>query len=436
VMITKGFGGGIQVVATFIPIIGFLFLFLSALEDSGYMSRAAFVMDRFMRMIGLPGKSFVPMIVGFGCNVPAIMATRTLENQRDRILTNLMNPFMSCGARLPVYALFAAAFFPVGGQNIVFGLYLLGIAVAVLTGLIMRHTLFKGEASPFIMELPAYHMPTLRGVFTRTWDRLKSFLINAGRIIVPMVLVLNFLNAWGTDGSFGQENSNQSVLSEIGKTLTPLFKPMGIEKDNWPATVGVFTGVLAKEAVVGTLDALYSQLSSPDSGLVDKAPFVFSVALMAALQTIPDNLNAVADHLLDPLGLNIGTVDDMAVAADEQKVKTNTFAAMQQRYDGKVGAFAYLLFILLYAPCVAATAAIHRETNTGWTVFVVFWTTGIAYMTATVFYQAMTYERHPDYSLMWISGLISAFVMVIVALWLTGKQGMAKQVQESVNDII
>jgi len=389
-----------------------------------------------MRMIGLPGKSFVPMIVGFGCNVPAIMATRTLENPHDRILTNLMNPFMSCGARLPVYALFAAAFFPVGGQNIVFGLYLLGIAVAVLTGLIMRHTLFTGEDSPFIMELPAYHMPTFQGVLMRTWDRLKSFLINAGRIIVPMVLVLNFLNALGTDGSFGQENSNQSVLSEIGKTLTPLFKPMGIEKDNWPATVGVFTGVLAKEAVVGTLDALYSQLSVPNSELVGKAPFVLSEALMIALQTIPDNLSAVADHLLDPLGLNIGTVDDMAVAADEQKVKTNTFAAMQQRYDGKVGAFAYLLFILLYAPCVAATAAIHRETNTGWTVFVVFWTTGIAYMTATVFYQAMTYERHPDYSLMWISGLIGAFVLVIVGLWLTGKQAMAKQTRETINDTI
>ncbi len=435
VLITKGVGGGIQVVATFIPIVGFLFLFLSALEDSGYMSRAAFVMDRFMRMIGLPGKSFVPMIVGFGCNVPAIMATRTLENQRDRILTNLMNPFMSCGARLPVYALFAAAFFPVGGQNIVFGLYLLGIAVAVLTGLIMRHTLFKGETSPFIMELPAYHMPTLRGVLTRTWDRLKSFLINAGRIIVPMVLVLNFLNAWGTDGSFGQENSNQSVLSEIGKSMTPLFKPMGIEKDNWPATVGVFTGVLAKEAVVGTLDALYSQLATTESAS-DQAPFELRAALLAALQTIPTNLTAVADNLLDPLGLNIGTVDDIAVAADEQKVKTNTFAAMQQSYDGKVGAFAYLLFILLYAPCVAATAAIHRETNTGWTVFVVCWTTGIAYMTATVFYQIMTFERHPEYSLLWITGLISAFIMVIVALWLTGKQAIAKQVQESVNDTL
>ena len=435
VLITKGVGGGIQVVATFIPIVGFLFLFLSALEDSGYMSRAAFVMDRFMRMIGLPGKSFVPMIVGFGCNVPAIMATRTLENQRDRILTNLMNPFMSCGARLPVYALFAAAFFPVGGQNIVFGLYLLGIAVAVLTGLIMRHTLFKGETSPFIMELPAYHMPTLRGVLTRTWDRLKSFLINAGRIIVPMVLVLNFLNAWGTDGSFGQENSNQSVLSEIGKSMTPLFKPMGIEKDNWPATVGVFTGVLAKEAVVGTLDALYSQLATTESAS-DQTPFELRAALLAALQTIPTNLTAVADNLLDPLGLNIGTVDDIAVAADEQKVKTNTFAAMQQSYDGKAGAFAYLLFILLYAPCVAATAAIHRETNTGWTVFVVCWTTGIAYMTATVFYQIMTFERHPEYSLLWITGLISAFIMVIVALWLTGKQAIAKQVQESVNDTL
>ena len=436
VLITKGAGGGIQVVATFIPIIGFLFMFLSALEDSGYMARAAFVMDRFMRMIGLPGKSFVPMIVGFGCNVPAIMATRTLENQRDRILTNLMNPFMSCGARLPVYALFAAAFFPVGGQNLVFGLYLLGIAVAVLTGLIMRHTLFKGESAPFIMELPAYHLPTLRGVFIRTWDRLKSFLFNAGKVIVPMVLVLNFLNALGTDGSFGQENSNKSVLSEIGRGLTPAFKPMGIEKDNWPATVGIFTGVLAKEAVVGTLDALYSQLATTDAAPSDKAPFNLKDALLAACSTVPENLSAIADNLLDPLGLNIGTVDDIALAASEQEVKTDTFAAMQHSFDGKAGAFAYLLFILLYAPCVAATAAIYRETNTGWTLFVVFWTTGIAYMTATIFYQAMTYSQHPEYSLVWISGLIIAFLLVLAGLWLTGKNTVAKHTQESLSDFI
>ena len=435
VLITKGIGGGIQVVATFIPIIGFLFIFLSALEDSGYMARAAFVMDRFMRMIGLPGKSFVPMIVGFGCNVPAIMATRTLENQRDRILTNLMNPFMSCGARLPVYALFAAAFFPVGGQNLVFCLYLLGIAVAVITGLIMRHTMFKGESAPFIMELPAYHLPTLHGVFIRTWDRLKSFLFNAGKVIIPMVLVLNFLNALGTDGSFGQENSNKSVLSEIGRGLTPMFKPMGIEKDNWPATVGIFTGVLAKEAVVGTLDALYSQLAT-SSATADNAPFSLKDALLAACATVPENLSAIADNVLDPLGLNIGSVDDIATAASEQKVKTDTFAAMQHSFDGKAGAFAYLLFILLYAPCVAATAAIYRETNTGWTLFVVFWTTGIAYMTATIFYQAMTYSQHPDYSLVWISGLSSVFLLVLVGLWLTGKNAVIKHTQESLSDFI
>jgi len=410
VLITKGIGGGIQVVATFIPIVGFLFLFLSALEDSGYMARAAFVMDRFMRLIGLPGKSFVPMIVGFGCNVPAIMATRTLENQRDRILTNLMNPFMSCGARLPVYALFAAAFFPVGGQNLVFGLYILGIVVAVLTGLIMRYTLFKGETTPFIMELPAYHLPTFRGVFLRTWDRLHSFLVNAGKVIVPMVLVLNFLNALGTDGSFGQENSDKSVLSEIGRSLTPAFKPMGISNDNWPATVGIFTGVLAKEAVVGTLDALYSQMANSPA---EQAPFVLKDALIKACATVPDNLRAVADNLLDPLGL--GSVNE------EQAVNTTTFAAMQHSFDGKAGAFAYLLFILLYAPCVAATAAIYRETNRNWTLFVVFWTTGIAYMTATIFYQTMTYSQHPSYSLIWITGLLLAFLLTLFGLWLLGK---------------
>jgi ferrous iron transport protein B len=436
VLISKGAGGGIQVVATFIPIIGFLFMFLSALEDSGYMARAAFVMDRFMRMIGLPGKSFVPMIVGFGCNVPAIMATRTLENQRDRILTNLMNPFMSCGARLPVYALFAAAFFPVGGQNLVFGLYLMGIIVAVITGLIMRHTLFKGESAPFIMELPAYHLPTIRGVFFRTWDRLKSFLFNAGKVIVPMVLVLNFLNALGTDGSFGQENSNKSVLSEIGRGLTPVFKPMGIEKDNWPATVGIFTGVLAKEAVVGTLDALYSQLTASGHSDPEKKSFSLRDALLSAYLTVPENLSAIADNLLDPLGLNIGSVEDVTTAAKEQEVNTETFATMQQSFDGKVGAFAYLLFILLYAPCVAATAAIYRETNTGWTLFVVFWTTGIAYMTATIFYQAMTYSRHPYYSLVWISGLLITFSLVLLGLWLTGKNSISKHNQRSLRDFV
>lgn len=421
VLIANGAGGGVQVVATFIPIIGFLFLFLSALEDSGYMARAAFVMDRFMRMIGLPGKSFVPMIVGFGCNVPAIMATRTLESQRDRILTNLMNPFMSCGARLPVYALFAAAFFPVGGQNLVFGLYLLGIGIAVLTGLIMRHTLFKGDSVPFIMELPTYHLPTLRGVSIRTWDRLKSFLFNAGKVIIPMVLVLNFLNALGTDGTLGNENSNKSVLSAIGKSLTPVFKPMGVTEENWPATVGIFTGVLAKEAVVGTLDALYGQMGANAEANVDKPPFNLKTSLLDACKTIPENFKKLADNILDPLGLNIGHVQDLESAASEQEVQTATFGAMQRSFDGQAGAFAYLLFILLYTPCVTATAAIYRETNLNWTIFVLFWTTGLAYLAATVFYQAMTFNNHPDYSTAWILGLAVVFISVLYGLWFFGK---------------
>jgi ferrous iron transport protein B len=430
VLIANGMGGGVQVVATFIPIVGFLFLFLSALEDSGYMARAAFVMDRFMRMIGLPGKSFVPMIVGFGCNVPAIMATRTLESPRDRILTNLMNPFMSCGARLPVYALFAAAFFPSGGQNMVFGLYLLGIAVAVLTGLIMRHTLFKGDAVPFIMELPSYHLPSLRGVFLRTWSRLRTFLFNAGKVIVPMVLVLNTLNALGTDGSLGHENSNKSVLSAIGRSLTPIFGPMGINNDNWPATVGIFTGVLAKEAVVGTLDALYGQMGATDDDSTEKSPFNLKAALFGAVMTIPENFRKIAENLLDPLGLNIGDVSEVETAASAQEVQTATFVAMQKSFEGQAGAFAYLLFILLYTPCVTATAAIYRETGFNWTLFVVLWTTGLAYMTATVFYQLMTFNQHPAYSSAWISGLAVVFLAILSMLWLLGRKHTPNRIQE------
>ena len=425
VLLTQGIGSGIQVVATFIPIVGFLFLFLSILEDSGYMARAAFVMDRLMRFLGLPGKAFVPMIVGFGCNVPAIMATRTLENPRDRILTNLMNPFMSCGARLPVYALFAAAFFPINGQNIVFGLYLIGIAVAVLTGLIMRHTLFKGDTAPFIMELPAYHLPTLQGVLIRTGDRLKSFIFNAGKIIVPMVLVLNFLNALGTDGSFGRENTNQSVLSGIGRNLTFAFEPMGIHENNWVATVGIFTGVLAKEAVVGTLDALYGQLETPNVD-VEKPAFNLQNALTAAVLTVPKNLGDIANRLLDPLGLNVGNLENSDEAAAAQNVKTATFTAMQHSFNGQAGAFAYLLFILLYAPCVAATAAIYRETSAGWAAFTVIWTTGIAYITATLFYQTATFSAHPESSFIWIFGLNCLLMLVVFVFWLQGRSEAKK----------
>ncbi|MEJ2199256.1 MAG: ferrous iron transport protein B, partial [Desulfuromonadales bacterium] len=399
-------------------------LALAVLEGSGYMARAAFVMDRFMRMLGLPGKSFVPLLVGFGCNVPAIMATRTLENQRDRTLTIMMNPFMSCGARLPVYALFAAAFFPVGGQNVVFLLYLAGIGFAVLTGLILKYTLLKGSITPFVMELPPYHVPTVKSVLLRTWDRLKSFLLKASRILIPMVAILALLNTMSIDGTIGHDDSKESLLSTVSRTLTPVFAPMGIKQDNWPATVGIFTGVFAKEAVVGTLDAIYLQneLQEELAAGGEAEAYSLSASLIEALQTIPENLAGVVDTLTDPLGLNIGDTSSIEIAAEAQAVSAGTFGAMGRLFDGKIGAIAYMLFILMYFPCVAAMAAVYRETNMRWTAFIAVWTTGLAYVSATSFYQLATFERHPNFSTAWLAGCAVLLVVVILLMRFRGKE--------------
>ncbi|GAB4360553.1 MAG: Fe(2+) transporter permease subunit FeoB [Gammaproteobacteria bacterium] len=424
VVLAEGIGGGVQIVATFIPVIAALYLFLSAVEDSGYMARAAFVMDRFMRSIGLPGKAFVPLIVGFGCNVPAVMATRTLENERERKLTILMNPFMSCGARLPVYALFAAAFFPHNGQNLVFALYLVGIVIAILTGLVMKRTLLAGESSGFMMELPPYHLPTLKGILLRTWDRVRLFIREAGKVIVVMVLALNLLNAIGSDGRIGNTGTEDSMLAAISRLATPLFAPMGIERDNWPAVLGVISGVLAKEVVVGTLDTLYGQIAAEEAGTPgQEAPFDLLQALKAAAATVPENLSAVRDALTDPLGMNVGDTSDLVSAAAEQEVSLGVFGAMASRFDGQAGAFAYLLFVLLYFPCVATIGAIKREAGASWAAFVAAWTTGVAYLASTLFYQAATYARHPASSLMWIAAMTGVLVVVVAGLRRWGRNG-------------
>ncbi len=422
-LLADGVGGGIQTVSTFIPVIGCLFLFLSVLEDSGYMARAAFVMDRGMRALGLPGKAFVPVLIGFGCNVPAIMATRTLEQERDRKLTILMNPFMSCGARLPVYAMFAVVFFPNTGQNVVFALYLAGIAAAILTGLIMKNTLLPGRMTPFVMELPRYHVPTLKGMLLRTWDRLKSFIIKAGKVIVMMVTVLGVLNSLGTDGSFGNENTDKSVLSTIGKSLTPAFAPMGMQRDNWPAAVGIFTGVFAKEAVVGTLDSIYSNMNGEaDAG----SDFDFMGGVSEALASVPANLSALADKVADPLGLNVGNTQDKEVAAEEQGVSVSTYDVMRNYYGSQEAAFAYLLFILLYVPCVAAMGAVKREAGRNWMLLVGIWSTFVAYVASTVYYQISTFAAHPTSSTGWLAGVAVVMAAVIFALRRAGtaSQGM------------
>lgn len=405
-ILADGIGGGIQTVSTFIPPIFFMYLSLSFLEDSGYMSRAAFVMDKFMRMIGLPGKAFIPMIVGFGCNVPAIMATRTLENRKDRILTILINPFMSCGARLPVYAVFATVFFPKNGGAVIFSIYAIGILLAVLSGLLFKKTLFKGETSTFVMELPSYHIPTFNGIMLHTWQRLKGFLLRAGKVILFVVLLLSFMNSIGVDGSFGNQDSGNSVLSYVGQKVTPIFHPMGIEDDNWPATVGLITGIFAKETVIGSMDALYSQMDKSDDS---EEEFDFWGEVGDAFKTIPEGFSGFASTILDPLGVNIDTSDSDAIASD-MEISGFMFSEMSRRFGGKNNAYAYLLFVLIYMPCVAVVAAIYRETSAGWAAFSVAYLTGLAWMIATLFFQISIFKQQPAISSMWIAFLLSIFV--------------------------
>lgn len=421
VLLADGIGGGIQVVATFIPIIAILYLCLSILEDSGYMARAAFVMNRLMRRLGLPGKAFVPLIVGFGCNVPGIMATRTLEKQRDRVMTVMMTPFMSCGARLSVYALFAAAFFPHSGQNIVFLLYLVGIGAAIFTALLLKNSVLKGEADGFMIELPPYHRPALKSLVIHTWERLKGFVVEAGKFIVIMVMVVNVLNSIGTDGSFGNENSSKSVLSEVSKSITPAFEPMGIEEDNWPAVVGIFSGILAKEVVVGTLDAVYSSLDQ--SGAEEEEPFNLKEQFSEALTTTGENLVEAAQNFSDPLGLRVlDSADDIEAAAEEQEVSSTLFGTLASYFNGKIGAFSYMLFILLYVPCVAALAAVKRETGNRWMFFSASWSLYLAFSLATIFYQLANFSLHPAQSATWVSVLLAGFIMIWLMLKRLGNQ--------------
>lgn len=428
-LLAGGIGAGIQTVSTFVPIMFLMFFLLSLLEDSGYMARAAFVMDRALRAIGLPGKAFIPMIVGFGCTVPAIMATRTLENKRDRYLTVFMAPFMSCGARLPVYALFGAAFFGKNADLVVLSVYLAGIALAVLTGLILKNTLFKGEPAPFVMELPPYHAPRISSTLRHSWLRLKSFVVRAGKVIVLVVALLGVLNSIGTDGSFGNEDSSNSVLAVVGKTFTPVFGPMGITQDNWPATVGMFTGLFAKEAVVGTLNGLYGQLEareaqSASAGISDEtsggaraaaAPasgehgFDFATSVGEAFASIPASFAGLADSFLDPLGVSIIS-DDEAAVAEEIDADSGIFAVMRERFgNNKHAAYAYLLFILVYFPCVAALGAIIRELGRFYGWLCIAYLTVLAWITATLYYQ-LAWAHQP----LWIAVLIALFASMIV----------------------
>ncbi len=352
-----GIGQGLKTTISFIPVIAVMFLAISFLEKSGYMASAAFIVDRVMRWVGLPGVSFVPMIIGFGCNVPAVMAARTLENYRERLLTILMSPFMSCGARLTIYALFVSAFFPKNGQNIIFGLYLIGIAVALLTGFVLRASVLRGERLRVKIELPDYRWPHISVLCQITWQRLKQFVLKAGALIVPLCAVIALL------GVVQDKVGNNNWLATAGRSLTPVFAPMGIKEDNWPATVGLMTGVLAKEVVVGTLNTLYT---TAEGG-----------------------------------------------------------SQMVERFGSTAAAFSYLLFVLLYFPCVSVIATIARELNRSWALFSIVWTTGIAYITAVLFYQCATFAETPKTSFAWIVGLLTVLIL--------GFYGVRKRMNTQIN---
>ena len=323
-LIIDGVFAGVGSVVSFLPIIVVMFFFLSILEDTGYMARVAFVMDKLLRKIGLSGRSFVPMLIGFGCTVPAVMATRTLPSSRDRRLTILLTPFFSCSAKIPIYAVFSAAFFPNYTALVMGLLYFGGMVVGVLVSLLFKKTLFRGKPVPFVMELPNYRMPSFKSVMMLLWDKAKDFLQRAFTVIFVATLVIWFLQSFDTHLNF-VENSAQSLLAWVGKLLTPVFRPLGF--GDWRITTALVTGFTAKEAVVSTLGILTG--------------------------TGMENLSAGLSSLF-------------SVAS----------------------AVSFLTFTLLYTPCVAATAAIGRELGGKWrgAVVAVFQCV-VAWLFAVLIYQ-------------------------------------------------
>ena len=381
-----GVGSALVVLFTFIPVIFTMFLLLSILEDSGYMARAAFLADRFMRGMGLPGKSFVPMLVGFGCSVPAILATRALESRRDRFLTIFMVPFMSCGAKLPVYAAFAVAFAPEAPWKMMVALYLVGVALGTLTGFALKKTLFRGEPAHFIMELPPYHLPRPKHILLHTWERLTGFLFRAGKFIVPMMLLLgvlnnfdtNFRSIYGDDSGSPEAGNSVSLLSAVGRTLTPVFEPIGVERENWPASVAVFTGLFAKESVIGTINGLYGQM-----------------------QGARDDL----------------TADDFEVKRGGE-VDLDGGRELRRHFPkGFHQAFAYLLFILLYVPCLGATAVVFKEIGRFYGVIFVTYLTVLGWSVAAIYHVATV-----SHSVLW-GGVGAALIAAMFgSFWLYGRK--------------
>ncbi|MCO6545998.1 MAG: hypothetical protein J6564_09290, partial [Gilliamella sp.] len=275
---------------------------------------------------------------------------------------------------------------------------------------ILKFTLLKGSLTPFIMEMPVYHIPTLSSLISLTWQRLKSFIFKAGKAIVLMVTILSVLNSWGSDGSFRHESSQDSMLSVVSQTITPAFAPMGIKHNNWPATVGIFTGIFAKESVIATLNSLYSMGDDDDNEQATKS-FDLSQGIVDALATIPKNLADLSDALLDPLGLS-SVNDDIDALQSDLEVGSTAVSKIKTSFGTSAAAMAYLIFILLYTPCAAALGTVYREAGFRWMAFVGIWTFTVAWLTATIYYQ-FTLLGYSPVAVWWLIGC-SVFIVVVV----------------------
>lgn len=338
-MLVNGIIAGVGGVIVFLPNILILFFFISLMEDTGYMARAAFIMDRLMHKIGLHGKSFIPLLIGFGCNVPAIMATRTLESRRDRIITMLITPFMSCSARLPVYILLVSAFFPVNQGLVLMSIYLVGIVLAVITALLLKKTLFAKSSDPFVMELPPYRMPTMRNTTIHMWGKAGQYLRKMGTIILlasVLIWALGYFPLEREAAPDSSEHLEQSYIGQIGKFIEPGIEPLGFD---WKMGVSIVTGLAAKEIVVSSMGILYHV---PDA---------------------EENTQSLAESLKSQVDKQGNVVFTPLVA------------------------YGFMLFILIYFPCMAAIAAIKKEAGWKWAIFTMIYTTALAWIVSFCVYQ-------------------------------------------------
>jgi len=384
-LVVDGVVVGVGGILVFVPVLMALYLALGLLEDSGYMARAAFVMDRIMRRLGLHGKSFLPMLVGFGCTVPAIYATRTLERRRDRVLTGLLIPFMSCGARLPVYVLMAAVFFPRSRGTVVFAMYLLGIVVALVLGFLLNRTVFRAEAAtPLLMELPPYHLPTLRSVWLQMWRRTSAFLRDAGTIILGTSLVVWLLMAIPIGGgSFSDVEVEESAFGAVSSAVAPALGPAGF--GSWEATGALITGFVAKEVVVSSMSQVYGVAGRHETATV--TTFLGDVREIGSsfLQAAADTLKAIPSIVgIDLLG-DAGEAEQGALPAAVQVGFEESSGG-----HGALAGLAFMVFVLLYTPCMAAVAAERHELGSKWMWVSIIGQTALAWGMAVLVFQAGT----------------------------------------------